>query len=117
MTPKAIPNFAPVERPLEFDFASGAGVAVDVWEEVLEDIEDEVLLELLKVELMLLLLVLLWELEDDNLDDSRLEVGVTLGVVCRDIVVGVLKITSVTPDITVVRPDNEKAELTGTTTN
>jgi hypothetical protein len=30
MTPKAIPNFAPVERPLEFDFASGAGVAVDV---------------------------------------------------------------------------------------
>ena len=85
---------------------------------MLEVIEDEVLLELLKVELLLLLLlVLLWELEDDNLDDSRLEVRVTLGVVCRDIVVGVLKITSVTPDITVVRPDNEKAELTGTTTN
>jgi hypothetical protein len=27
---KAIPTFAPVERPLEFDFASGSGVAVDV---------------------------------------------------------------------------------------
>jgi hypothetical protein len=39
---------------------------------------------------------------------------VTLELVCRDIVVGELKITSVTPDITVVRPDNEKAELTGT---
>ncbi len=30
MTPKAIPTFAPVERPLEFEFDSGAGVAVDV---------------------------------------------------------------------------------------
>lgn len=30
MTAKAIPTFAPVERPLEFEFASEAAVAVDV---------------------------------------------------------------------------------------
>jgi hypothetical protein len=47
----------------------------------------------------------------------RLEVKVVLGLVLRDIVVGVLKITSVIPEITVVSPDSEKAEFTRTTRN
>lgn len=77
------------------------------------DTVEEVLLELLDLELVLLL-VLLWELEVDVVDKV---VEVELGLVFRDIVVGVLKITSVIPEITVVKPDNENAELTGTVTS
>jgi hypothetical protein len=107
MTAKAIPTFAPVERPPLPDFESEAEVAVGDWEA--EDVE-EVLLELLD----LVLLLLLWELEVEDEVDKVLETEVVLGLVFNDIVVGVLKITSVIPEMTVVKPDREKAELTGT---
>jgi hypothetical protein len=99
MIPNAMPTFAPVERPPpepEFD-GSTVGVSlaeVDVVEEGLLEVLDDVLL-------VLLLLVL----------DEALEVERTL--VLRDIVVGVLTITSVIPEMTVVSPESEYAEFTG----
>jgi hypothetical protein len=77
-----------------------------------EDIDDDVLLELLDLELVLLL-VLLLELEVKDFVDKVLAEA-ELGLVFREIVVGVLKITSVIPEMTVVKPDNENAEFTGT---
>lgn len=68
----------------------------------------------LDLELMLLVLVLelLWALKVENVVGNVFEI--VLGLVLRDIVVGVLKITSVIPEMTVVKPDKENAELTGT---
>jgi len=90
-----------------------------------EDIE-EVRLELLDLELVLLVLLvlvlvlmllmlvleLLWALKVENVVGKVLEI--VLGLVLRDILVGALKITSVIPEMTVVEPDKENAELTGT---
>jgi hypothetical protein len=98
MIPNAMPTFAPVERPLpelEFD-----GSTVGVWlAEV--DVSEEVLLEVLDLVLLLLLLLL-----DEPLEVER-------ALVLRDIVVGVLTITSVIPEMTVVNPESEYAEFIG----
>jgi hypothetical protein len=108
-----MPTFAPVERPLwEFDFE---GSTVPVGAREVEEVLDEEALELLVLELDVLLLVLLRELE--VVEDKVLLVEEEEGLVERDIVVGVDIITSVIPDITVVRPDNENSELTGTVAN
>jgi hypothetical protein len=100
MIPNAMPTFAPVERPLpelEFD-----GSTVGVWlAEV--DVVEEVLLEALDLVLLVLLRVL----------DEALDVEAVLWLVFRDIVVGVLTITSVIPEMTVVNPESEYAEFTG----
>ena len=82
----------------------GSWEAEDVVEDVLELLE-------LELELDVLLLVLLRELEvvEDKVllvEEERL--------VERDIVVGVDNITSVIPEITVVRPTSENSEFTGT---
>jgi hypothetical protein len=76
---------------------------------------DEEVLELLVLELDVLLLVLLRELE--VVEDKVLLVEEEEGLVERDTVVGVEIITSVIPDITVVRPDSENSEFTGTVAN
>jgi hypothetical protein len=98
MIPNAMPTFAPVERPLpEPEFG---GSTVGVWlAEV--DVSEEVLLEVLDLVLLLLLLLL-----DEPLEVER-------ALVLRDIVVGVLTITSVIPEMTVVNPESEYAEFTG----
>jgi hypothetical protein len=91
-------------------------MGVDVVEDecdVVEEVEEEDdLLELL--ERVLLLLLLLRELERVLLvDDTELAVSVDLAVGVTGTVVGPLTITSVTPEITVVNPEREKAEFTG----
>jgi hypothetical protein len=73
------------------------------------EVVEEVLLELL-----VLLVVLLREVEVEDVVDKVLAVEVELWLVLRDIVVGVLKITSVIPDMTVVNPTTENAEFKGT---
>jgi hypothetical protein len=61
-----------------------------------------------------ILLVLLWELEKVLfIDDTKLALTAKLAVVCNGTVVGPLTMTSVIPEITVVNPEIEKAELTG----
>jgi hypothetical protein len=75
---------------------------------VVEEIEE--VLELLVLELDVLLLVLLRELE--VVEDKVLLVEE--GLVDREIVVGVDNITSVIPEMTVVRPTSENFEFTGT---
>jgi hypothetical protein len=75
---------------------------------------EEVVLELLDFELVLLLVLLReLELEVKVVDDKVLPVEDELGPVCRDTVVGVDNMTSVIPEMTVVRPDNENSEFTG----
>jgi len=105
ITANAMPTFAPVESPLlDFEF-DGRTVPVGA-----RDVEEiEVVLELLVLELDVLLLVLLRELE--VVDDEMLLVEE--GLVEREIVVGVDKITSVIPEMTVVRPTSENSEFTG----
>lgn len=81
-----------------------------------EEVVEEEVLELRELELDVLLLVLLRELELElelkPVEDKVLPVEED-GLVESDIVVGVDKITSVIPEITVVRPDKENAEFTG----
>jgi hypothetical protein len=113
-TANAMPTFAPVESPF-FLFVCIEGVGVGVGEderEVVEVVEEEDdLLELLE---RVLRLLLLWELERVLLvNDTKLEVIVDLAVGFNGTVVGPLTITSVIPEITVVSPEIEKAELNG----
>jgi hypothetical protein len=113
-TANAIPIFAPVESPFLFVCIEGVGVGVGEDEcEVVEVVEEEDdLLELL--ERVLLLLLLLRELERVLLvNDTKLEVIVDLAVGFNGTVVGPLTITSVIPEMTVVSPEIEKAELNG----
>jgi hypothetical protein len=100
MIPNAMPTFAPVERPLPEPEFDGSTVGVGLAE---VDVVEEVPLEALDLVLLVLLRVL----------DEALEADVELRIVLRDIVVGVLTITSVIPEMTVVNPESEYAEFTG----